>query len=77
MKSLKLSHLSNTSEQFFENPIEDLLSPSELAKKLKCSISYIKKLRRMKVIHPAISRPRFVRYRLSEVIVALQKRSLL
>lgn len=65
-----------TSKEIFENQIEQLLTISELATKLQCSKSYIKKLRAKGVITPNISMTRFVRYKLSDVLVALQKRSL-
>lgn len=61
-------------QAFFENSLEDkLVSTKELAKLLKCSQSYIKKLRKMGKIYPEIRFPRFVRYRLSTVIAALKK----
>ncbi len=62
---------------FIDNQIEDLLSAKQLADMLKCSLSYIKKLRKLKVIQPEIKLGRFVRYNLNAVRNSLQKRSLL
>lgn len=60
----------------FENQIDEkLLSAKELAEKLGCSLSYIKKLRKERKIQPEISFFRFVRYRLSAVVSALKRRN--
>lgn len=56
---------------------EELLSFKQLAEKLDCSVSYLKKLRNKKIISPEISFSRFIRFRLSAVIEALQRRSFL
>lgn len=63
--------------QAAESEQETLLSAKELAKKLGCSESYIKKLRRLKKIFPSICLPKFVRYDFKSVIAALQNRSVL
>ena len=66
------------SNKIFEIQKEEvLLTIKELAGKLGCSISYIKKLKANGAILPVISMGRFVRYKFSEVVVALQKRSVL
>lgn len=62
---------------FIDNQIECNLSAKQLADKLGCSLSYIKKLRAKKVIIPEIKLGRFVRYSLKAVRESLQKRSLL
>lgn len=72
-----VKHTDSKSNEIFENQIEQLLTISELASRLQCSKSYIKKLRANGVITPAISMARFVRYKLSDVLVALQRRSLI
>jgi hypothetical protein len=60
-----------------EGRTEELLSFKQLAEKLDCSVSYLKKLKRQKVIFPEINFCRFIRFRLSAVIEALQRRSCL
>ena len=69
------STLNNTS--IFDNKLEDLLSISQLAKKLNCSVSYVKKLRQASTILPCVCFGRFVRFKFSDVLAALEKRSLL
>lgn len=81
--SFKKSQLKNrvrlgTSKSvLFENQKDMMLSTSALANALNCSISYIKRLRARGIITPTVSFPRYVRFNYSDVVVALQKRSLL
>ena len=60
-------------EVIFENQIEPMLSIKELAKKLDCSVSYIKKLKSQGRIYPEISYKRFVRFKFSTVVASLKK----
>jgi DNA-directed RNA polymerase specialized sigma24 family protein len=53
---------------------DQLLSPKELAVKLGCSLSYIKKLKRLGYIFPEISFHRYVRYNYTSVVTSLKKR---
>lgn len=69
--------LSNIQGQLIDNQKEKILSAKQLAERLGCSLSYIKKLRKQGKIHPAINLGRFVRYNFKTVLEALQKRSLL
>lgn len=63
--------------KFFENQTtEPLLSTKDLAKKLNCSVSYVKKLKQQGKIHPCVSLNRFIRYRYSVVVASLQKRGI-
>lgn len=63
------------SNQFFENRKEEvLLSAKQLATRLGCSISYIKKLKREGKIFPEISFPRYVRYSYDSVVASLKRR---
>lgn len=77
MRNLINSKILDKSEPFFEILKEEILSAKQLADRLGCSLSYVKKLRKQKKIHPEIKLGRFVRYNLRTVIEALQKRSLL
>lgn len=75
MKSLHNTTQTNKSmaDQIFENKIEPVLSTKELAKKLDCSVSYIKKLKSQGRIQPEISYKRFVRFKFSSVVASLKK----
>ena len=75
MKGLHNSNQTNTTitDKIFENQIEPMLSIKELAKKLDCSISYIKKLKSQGKIYPEVSLKRFVRFKFSSVVASLKK----
>ena len=67
-----------TTSPLSENKIDgELVTAKELAGRLGCSLSYVKKLKAKGIIVPAISFGRFVRYKVTQVVVALEKRSLL
>lgn len=77
MKGLSkpLGSPTNNPEKIFENKIEDmLLSAKQLASRLSCSVSYIKKLKREGKIIPEICFPRYVRYNYSSVVASLKRR---
>lgn len=75
MKSLSkpIESPTNNPVQIFDNQIESLLTIKELAKKLDCSISYIKKLKSQGKIYPEVSLKRFVRFKFSSVVASLKK----
>lgn len=54
---------------------ENLISKKTLAQKLECSVSYVNKLMKQKII-PYIKAGRAVRFKYSEVVATLQKRSI-
>ena len=75
-------NISSDTQQtlFFENrkdESESLVSTKELAKKLTCSESYVKKLKAKNIIFPEIYFGRFIRYRFSTVVTSLKKRGLM
>lgn len=71
----KITEAANNAAQFFENlEEENLLSPDKLAAKLECSVSYIKKLKKLGIIIPEICLPKFVRYRYSSVVASLKRK---
>lgn len=72
---LQLGVTDNTkSPEFFDNQTtEPLITAKELAEKLDCSVSYIKKLKKQGKIYPCVSFNRFIRYRYSLVVASLKK----
>lgn len=70
----KITSQDNNPNSIFDRKIEEkMLSPKELANKLGCSLSYIKKLRKLGRIIPEINYPKFVRYRYTSVVASLRK----
>lgn len=65
---------SSNSDQIFDNQKDVLLTAKQLAAKLSCSVSYIKKLRAQGVIQPAVKVGRYVRYKYDCVVASLKRK---